>query len=54
MVRGGRARGAWVVASVVFLGSRVVSAQDEPPAELSEKVHLAAEMCPTAAITVED
>lgn len=28
--------------------------QDEPPAELHDKVHQAADLCPTAAITVED
>ena len=28
--------------------------QDEPPAELHAKVHEAAELCPTAAISVED
>lgn len=28
--------------------------QDEPPAELADKVHMAADMCPTAAISVED
>jgi len=27
--------------------------QDEPPAELADKVRMAADMCPTAAITVE-
>ena len=28
--------------------------QEEPPESLRDKVHQAAELCPTAAITVED
>lgn len=28
--------------------------QEEPPAELADKVNMAADMCPTAAISVED